>query len=142
MMDQQTDAITIEVNAPLDGASVLSLYKAAGWWSEAENPDTAAAIFNRSYCYAGAFASGKLIGMARVISDGISDAYIQDVTVAPDWRGRGIGKRLVQTLAEHLQARKIGWIGLVAEPGTYPFYESLGFRLQDGYILMLLGERP
>ena len=80
---------------------------------------------------------GKLIGIARALSDGVSDAYIQDVTVSEDFRGRGIGGRLVTVLSEELSSRGIDWIGLVGVPGTEHFYSSLGFEAQGGHTLWL-----
>ena len=84
---------------------------------------------------------GRIVGMARVISDGYSDAYIQDVTVLNSYRGQGIGRELVYRLAQFCVNRKIGWIGLVAEPGTQGLYEDLGFRPLAGYQPMLFGNQ-
>jgi spermidine synthase len=74
-----------------------------------------------------------MIGMGRVLSDGISDAYIQDVTVLPGYRGRGIGGRIIAHLLQKLQAERIEWIGLIGEPGTRDFYENLGFKKMEGF---------
>jgi len=38
--------------------------------------------------------------MARVIGDGVINAYIQDVVIAPDYRGKGVGKAVMQELAD------------------------------------------
>ena len=84
---------------------------------------------------------GRIVGMARVISDGYSDAYIQDVVVLKDYRGRGAGRELVRRLTQFCVARKIAWIGLVAEPGTQALYEELGFGPLVGYQPMLYGKR-
>jgi ribosomal protein S18 acetylase RimI-like enzyme len=85
--------------------------------------------------------SGRIIGMARVISDGYSDAYIQDVVVLESHRGQGIGKELVRRLTQFCESRKIAWIGLVAEPGTQGLYEALGYGPLVGYQPMLYGKR-
>jgi ribosomal protein S18 acetylase RimI-like enzyme len=70
---------------------------------------------------------GRIIGMARVISDGYSDAYIQDVVVLKSHRGQGIGQEMIRRLTQFCVDRKIGWIGLIAEPGPQEFYEELGY---------------
>ena len=90
-----------------------------------------------SCAVAGAFCEERLIGIARAISDGISDAYIQDVTVLEEFRGRGIGANLVTALTNELSSRGIDWIGLVGVPGTEKFYASLGFEAQNGHTLWL-----
>jgi ribosomal protein S18 acetylase RimI-like enzyme len=79
--------------------------------------------------------------MGRILSDGVSDAYIQDLVVLPEYRGRGIGKELVQRLVAHCRKANLTWIALVAEPGTEGFYQSLGFTSMIGYVPMRL-ERP
>ncbi len=79
--------------------------------------------------------------MGRIISDGASDAYIQDVVVLPSYRRQGVGRELVRRLTEYCLEHQIGWIGLVAEPGTLAFYEDLGYRPLEGYQPMLYAER-
>ena len=65
--------------------------------------------------------------MGRAISDRTNDGYIQDVFVSPDLRGRGVGAELVRRLALRLRIDGLGWIGLIAADGSWPFYAKLGF---------------
>jgi aralkylamine N-acetyltransferase len=129
------------ISAPVE--DIVELYKCAGWWQE--TPEARAvipAMIRGSYCFMVARTlDGKIIGMARVISDGYSDAYIQDVVVLPSHRGNGIGRELVRRLTQLCVTRKIGWIGLVAEPGTQGLYEELGYGPLTGYQPMLYGKR-
>ncbi len=123
--------------------AIVELYKAAGWWQE--SPEARAVIpgmIRGSLCFMVARSlDGKIIGMARVISDGYSDAYIQDVVVLQDYRKQGVGRELVRRLTQFCIARKIAWIGLVAEPGTQGLYEELGYGPLVGYQPMLYGKR-
>jgi ribosomal protein S18 acetylase RimI-like enzyme len=84
---------------------------------------------------------GRIVGMARVISDGVSDAYIQDVVVLKEYRRLGIGRELIRRLTEFCLMHQIEWIGLVSEPGTRKFYEDLGFRELEGYRPMLFNQK-
>jgi ribosomal protein S18 acetylase RimI-like enzyme len=123
---------------------IVELYKSAGWWQDApEARAVVAAMIRGSFRFMVARQpeEGRIIGMARVISDGCSDAYIQDVVVLPPYRGQGIGCELIRRLTEFCVARKIAWIGLIAEPGTRKFYEELGYGLLDGYQPMLYGKQ-
>jgi spermidine synthase len=95
-----------------------------------------AKLVKASFCFAAAYCGRELIGMGRAISDGVSDAYIQDVVVASKYRGRKVGRRLVQKLLDHLLDQGIGWIGLIAQPGTETFYRNLGFRRLAGHVAM------
>lgn len=119
-----------------DREQMVKLYKAAGWWTPENDsdPEFVDDIAPGSYWFVGAFSGKCMIGMGRILSDGVSDAYIQDVTVLPDYRGRGIGGRIITALVEKLRADRIEWIGLVGEPGTSDFYKQLGFSEMKGSI--------
>ncbi len=119
-----------------DRTQIIRLYKDAGWWSPANDrqPEFVDKISENSYCFVGAFCDDEMIGMGRVLSDGISDAYIQDVTVLRDYRRRGIGGRIIAHLLGKLQTDQIEWIGLIGEPGTGSFYKQLGFKKMQGSV--------
>ena len=76
--------------------------------------------------------------MGRALSDMASDAYIQDVAVLNEFQGRGIGKKIIQTLITELQKNGVDWIGLIAQPGTSGFYENLGFQVLEGHVPLKL----
>ena len=136
--------MTVEYDA-VDAApfeEIVDLYKSAEWWRDVPEVRVAvSSIIRGSFCFMVArLPEGRIIGMARAISDGCSDAYIQDVTVLPSYRKQGIGRELVRRLTEYCVDRKISWIGLVAEPGTRDFYERLGYVPLAGYQPMLYGK--
>jgi aralkylamine N-acetyltransferase len=130
----------IVTSVPVD--EVVALYQAGGWWHESpENRSRIPAMIRGSYCFMIARSpEGDIIAMARAISDGASDAYLQDVVVLPAYRGQGIGGELIRRLTAYCREHRIGWIGLVAEPGTTEFYERLGYRVLSGYQAMLYGQ--
>lgn len=133
--------IKISIVKKADPEAILALYRHAGWWQTDENPQylvTVARIIADTFCFVIASDGDRIIGMGRAISDGISDAYIQDVTVHSDYRGRGIGKMIIGKLVEQLKESGLQWIGLVSEPGYERFYESLGFARMEGYTPFLL----
>jgi len=134
---------TFELVKSVPADSVVALYKAGGWWKEGvADRRLIPKIVKNSFAFAVARnGRGKIIGMGRVISDGCSDAYIQDVVVLSAWRGKGIGTGIIKALADYCLSRRIAWIGLVAAPGTYPFYRGTGFKDKKGFQLMLLAEK-
>lgn len=115
---------------------IIDLYKSANWWTKAdEDKNFIFTMLKQSFCVAGAFNEDKkLIGMGRIISDGIIDAYIQDVIVLTKYRKMGIGKKIVQFLVKYCQNNNISYISLVGEPGTEHFYKNLGFKTLVDYI--------
>jgi spermidine synthase len=136
------EEVEIKIIARADRDSLKKLYQQAGWWQESDQtPDDNAWIdrlVEGSFCFVGAFAGKEMIGMGRAVSDGASDAYIQDVTVLNEFRGLGIGAAIIAKITEFLKSSRIGWIGLIAEPGTQAFYQRLGFAVLEGYVPMLL----
>lgn len=119
---------------------IVDLYRQAGWWPEGEAEDLPrlARLVRQSHCFAVARVGTRLIGMGRAISDGVSDAYLQDVTVLGPWRGRGIASRLVRLVLERLGQDGLGWVGLIAERGSSPFYRRFGFEEMANSQPMLL----
>lgn len=120
--------------------AIVALYQAGGWWEESPHARAIVpGVVTGSFCFMIAReAGGRVVGMARAISDGVSDAYIQDVVVLKECRGRGVGRELVRRVRDYCAERQLEWIGLVAEPGTTPFYEELGFEVLDGYAALRL----
>ncbi|MCK9308121.1 MAG: GNAT family N-acetyltransferase [Methanoculleus sp.] len=121
-----------------DVETIADLYRAGDWWNEKWNPASLGALIAGSFAFAVAVdpATGKAVGMGRVISDGVSDGYVQDLVVLPGYRGRGVGTMILSTLLDYCTSAGVAWVGLVAEPGTEPFYTALGFRRMEGHIPM------
>jgi spermidine synthase len=135
--------ISYRVVKQADPATILGLYLQAGWWQTDENPEyleTVKKIISNSFCFVIALSGEEIIGMGRAISDGVSDAYIQDVTVRTDLRGQGIGKGIIRTLLAFLKENKLQWIGLISEPGYERFYGGLGFKEMQHYTPFLLSD--
>jgi len=131
----------IEVSAlnpdlsPADLEQIRQLYLSNGWIETAD--DDAETLIRKivkgTFCFAVAREEGKVIGMGRAISDGVSDAYIQDVTVFPEYRKQGIGASIVGFLVDYLHAHGINWIGLISVPGQESFYQGIGFSIMQDY---------
>lgn len=141
MSEPRTVAVEYRWVKAVPEDDLVRLYRAGGWWKEEPAARLALpALVEGSFAFLIAVAPGdRIIGMARVLSDGVSDAYIQDVIVEPDYRGLGIGAELIRRLVEHCRAHGIGWIALIAEPGTRRFYEKLNFKVMHDYEPMRLG---
>lgn len=74
----------------------------------------------------------KMIGMGRALFDFGYTAYIGDVIVSPEYQGKGIGKRIVETLINKVKEAsdpddRIMFI-LGAAKGKEGFYEKIGFE--------------
>lgn len=121
---------------------IIFLYSRQGWWERGDTPALAAALIRKSHCFLAVFDKGRAIGMGRAISDSVSDAYIQDVMVLDEYRGRNIGTRIIRALRRRLKADGIKWLGLIAQDNSEAFYEKLGFAaIKRARPMMLKGNR-
>jgi aralkylamine N-acetyltransferase len=129
------DAITIQLVQAWDGNEIANLYRAGGWWKEEYDPRELSRLILGSFLFvvAADLKTGRAVGMGRVIADGVSDGYIQDLVVLPEYRKTGIGARIVSILVKKSVERGISWIGLIAEPGTENFYLPFGFHPLEGH---------
>jgi N-acetylglutamate synthase-like GNAT family acetyltransferase len=90
------------------------------------------AIDNSAYCfgvYDESNGERKQIGFARIVSDLITIGYIADVFVLNNYRGKGIGKWLIQTIVNHPEVRALKKIILFTE--TPEFYRDSMFKVFD-----------
>jgi len=117
------------------------LYLENNWIDASAAPDFPRNAFAGSFLVAAAFApDGRLAGVGRSLSDGVSDAFIQDVMTAKEFRRRGVGRLVTTALVEELKRRGVDWIGLVGVPGTEKFYASCGLVSIPGHTLWMAEE--
>ena len=130
------EEVKTEIVRTADIEQVKHLYKHADWWSDDDNtdPDFIKKIIQGSFCFAAASINNKLIGMGRAISDGVSDAYIQDLVVLDEFRGRGIGVLIIDELIKYLKSKNVNWISLISEPKAVSFYQRYGFSQMTDYM--------
>jgi ribosomal protein S18 acetylase RimI-like enzyme len=134
-----SNQIKVEIVKSWEEDAIVDLYRSGGWWKEDMDPTRLGELIEGSLFFAVAIdiSTGKTVGMGRVISDGIADAYIQDLVVLEGWKEMGVGRMILSVLLEKCRYHKISWIGLIAEPGTESFYKSLGFEPMEGHVPML-----
>ena len=131
--------ITFLVNpTPYQIRQIIALYRLEEWWTaEPYDPDHAVRIVTGSHCFVIASIEDQIVCMGRAISDGTSDAYLQDVTVKQEYRRQKIGKKIVKALVSRLHRDGLKWIGLIAERGSHDFYKQLGFKKMPDSVPML-----
>ena len=138
---KETTDIKVEIIKTADTEQLKNLYREAGWWDEHldnTDPELIHKIVQGSFCFVTASINGRIIGMGRAISDGACDAYIQDVVVLNEFRGKEIGVLIMNELIKYLQSKNITWITLISEPEAVSFYQKYGFSQMNGYIPFIL----
>jgi predicted N-acetyltransferase YhbS len=72
--------------------------------------------------------NNKLVGMVRLVDDGVYDFYVSEVMVIPSLQGKGIGKKLMDKTINY--CKKVGFIKIFisALPGKETYYQQFGFK--------------
>ncbi len=78
----------------------------------------------------------RLIGFARATSDGIYRATIWDVVIHADYRGHGLGSKLVETVLAHPKMRCVERVYLMTTH-QQRFYEKIGFQANNSSTMVL-----
>lgn len=79
---------------------LVDLYGAVGWTAYTRDPERLAAAVSASLAVAAARQDGELVGLTRVVGDGQTIVYLQDVLVRPARQRRGIGRELIRRVLE------------------------------------------
>ncbi|AWM33845.1 GNAT family N-acetyltransferase [Hymenobacter nivis] len=87
--------------ARLDVAAVHRYLSAESYWARHIPYDTVARALANSLCFGAYAPDGRLAGFARVVTDRATFAWLCDVFVLPEFRGRGLSKQLVSTMLAH-----------------------------------------
>lgn len=98
----------------------------ASYWGVGRTDETHRRAFANSLC-AAAYIDGRQVGFGRAITDRTVFAYLADIIVWPDYRGRGIGPRLVRALIEHPEVKTVAHWSL-STSDAHGVYEKLGFK--------------
>ena len=103
-----------------------------------DNGRSAAALcrsFHQSTHVALARADGRVVGMARLLSDGVCNAYLLDVWTASAYRRQGIASAMIRHLLEQVPGQHVG----LQTNEAQPLYASLGFRSQPEFWSIVSG---
>lgn len=123
MADLLDVSVLTHAERAIGADQVLALYQTEAWW-----PERAAEQVNLvlgRYPAVAAWHEGELVGFARAVTDGVLRAYLEDVIVAPGWRGRGIGRALLDRLIGQLTGIPV--VTLFCAPDLAGYYAGSSF---------------
>ena len=119
-----TDRTRLDIHA-------IHSYLSTAYWCEGIPIETVAKAIENSLCF-GLFDGARLIGLARVITDKATFAYLCDVYVLEKYRGQGLGKWLMEAVRDHPDLHNLRRFALVTRD-AHGLYEKFGFTdLKDG----------
>jgi N-acetylglutamate synthase-like GNAT family acetyltransferase len=114
-----------------DDSARLDLYVVHGflsrsYWAKAIPRELVERSIRNSLCL-GVYSDGKQVGFARVITDKATFAYLCDVFIAEEHRGRGLSKALVAAIKAHRDLQGIRrWMLVTLD--AHGLYEQFGFQ--------------
>ena len=111
-------------NEKVSVTALADLRESVGW-SRMEKEYGSPSI--SSYYHIAVYEDEELIGYIDSVSNGVTDAYIQDLMVCPDHQGKGIGTELMNKMIRYLKEKHICMISVIYEKSLEPFYERFGF---------------
>lgn len=109
---------------------------AADAFDNGRSPDALRRSFQQSQHVAIAHDGDRVVGMGRLLSDGVCNAYLLDVWTSSSYRRRGIATAMVRHLIEQVPGQHVG---LQTDDGR-ALYRSLGFRKQPEFLSLVVGQ--
>ena len=132
------DITEIEIRegiSDLTPSRIITLYRRAPLNHPVSDPEQVWEMFERASVVFSAWYDGRLVGIARVLSDGVLYSILCDLAVEPDVQGLGIGKRLADAVFERCKDTQILLIGTGNRASAQRLYERYGFTpMNDAWI--------
>lgn len=120
----------------IDFYQVQELFVLGAFWAKDRTIEDIQIAIENSNPVVTVWDSDRVIGFARANSDGVYRAGIWDVVIHPDYRGRGLGGKLVETVLTHPHVNKVERVYLTTT-NQQSFYERIGFKRNDTTTMIL-----
>ncbi len=120
-----SEQFTFSFTEPINPETLQMLFKQAEWTTN-RSPLDIQQMLDHSQLTLGVWDDDKLIGFARVITDNIYRAWIEDIIVDEAYHEQGIGSHIVDKLLKRLEHIEEVTLNCLAE--LVPFYERQGFK--------------
>ena len=125
--------INITKESSISIEDVLHLYQAVGWTNYTNQPQMLEQALSHSLATYLARDGEEIVGLVRLIGDGFSSIFIQDLIVLPSYQRQGIGNDLMkEALGDFKDAYQVQLVTEQTEKNL-GFYRSLGFETLSTY---------
>ena len=123
--------ITKETSVSID--DVLHLYQAVGWTNYTNQSQMLEQALSHSLVIYLALDGDAVVGLIRLVGDGFSSVFVQDLIVLPSYQRQGIGSSLMkEALKDYKDAYQVQLVTEQTER-TLGFYRSMGFESLSTY---------
>ena len=137
--DRRGDIVVSTDRSRIDPDAALLLLRTTHWAGGINRETLVRAIAN-SVCF-GMYRAGELIGFGRAISDLATYAYWTDVVIAPDYRGRGLGRWLSDCMLAHPEMQGLRRVALLTRDAA-ELYSRIGFSEGPGSLIYMERKSP
>lgn len=120
---------TVKEYSKYNEEEILNLYQSVGWLNYVNQPEMLKNAYANSLKIFGAYENKKLLGIIRVVGDGHSIVFIQDIVVLPEYQRHGIGTALLKKVLDAYAHVYQKTLLTDNTEKTIRFYKSLGFQM-------------
>ena len=130
-------AVAVEVTSVVEGLECEQAKAdlAADEFDNGRSPEALRRSFERSQHVALAREGDRIVGMARMLSDGVCNAYVVDVWTFTPYRRQGIATALVRRLLDEAEGQHVG----LQTRDAQELYRALGFTPQPEFWSQVVG---
>jgi GNAT superfamily N-acetyltransferase len=119
--------------ARIDLETVHGFLSNDSYWAAGRSRKTVERLVQEAERVVGLYRGGAQVGFSRTVSDGVAFAYLADVFVLPEHRGRGLGMELVRFTVDEGAYAHLKW--LLHTKDMHPLYRKLGFGEPDELLM-------
>jgi len=123
----------------IDYDQLQELFRLGAFWAQDRKIEDLEVAIANSEPVISVWDVQRLIGFARATSDGIYRATIWDVVIHPDYRGAGLGNKLVETVLSHPRMNRVERVYLMTSL-QQSFYKRIGFECNSSTTMVLFNQ--
>jgi len=124
-MTEAKDQFTITTDKEKFDVDVIHSFLTTSYWAEGISREIVRRSIEGALCF-GVFENNKQVGFARMITDKATFAYLADVFIIEEYRGRGLSKWLMQVIMSHPDLQGLRRM-LLATRDAHELYKKFGF---------------
>jgi GNAT superfamily N-acetyltransferase len=112
----------------IDLKQVVSFLRRESYWAKGRSAKSISKSLANSLCFS-IHEDGRFAGLARVVTDYSTVYYLCDVFILPEYRGKGLGKKIIQHVVKDSRLR--GFMGMLLTRDAHGLYSRHGFTGQE-----------
>lgn len=121
--------VTFRTDVSPSVEQIITLYRDAGLPRPIGDRARIQTMFENSDLIVTAWAGEELIGICRCITDWVWACYLSDLAISPEFKQKGIGKKLIDVTKERVGEQTM--ILLLSVPTAMEYYPKVGFNKED-----------